>query len=1228
MVIILYIPKYLSAALIRSSHHRASFGGVDCLTSCAPMALSPNEARVGYTTQNRYNSFSSIESMDVEAARSSLFAESLALSRSRAGNRCRMEKSKLTSGFEGKEPEPTGAELQPIRGGRAKLAENMNASLQVPTATSYRSIPVKLLEENRRILNDHLQRSGRAKLSFTHLVGWAMVCALREYPGFRTSFASVDGTYHRRIAPHIHLGVAVDIARRDGSRNLLVPSIKGVGTMNFTHFWQAYDDVVVRARTGQLEPSDFEETTITLTNPGTVGTVSSLPRLMVGQSAIVAIGAIQYPAEYHAWSDRALSRAGLSKVMEVSCTYDHRIIQGAESGRFLERMHNLLLGEEGFYGRIFEDLKIPDRPVIWAMDVPVGSPVVRAPDPQKQAGVLQLINLYRVRGHLIANLDPLGKQTPYHPELDASSYGLTLWDLDREFVTGGIGGLPQATLREILQVLRQAYCQKIGVEYRHIQDPDEKLWIQERMEPPEVRTPFPHARKRQILTQLVTAELFEQFLHKRFIGHKRYGLEGAETLIPAIAEILRAAVTSKVDEAVIGMAHRGRLNILSNIIGKPLVKVLSEFEDVEDPLATQGSGDVKYHLGASGWFDSGGRILVSVVPNPSHLEWVNPVVEGIVRAKQERRGDRKREKVIPVLIHGDAAFAGQGVVYETLNLSQLRGYRTGGTVHIIINNQIGFTTPPEDARSSPYATDVAKSVQAPILHVNGDDPESAVRVSRLAFDYRQRFKKDVVIDLFCYRRHGHNEADEPSYTQPFLYRKIRQQPSVLSLYSEQLKKEGSLRHAELEAISGAYQRELDLAFQETQTGEHHFVPDVPLAVSEEELMEFQPTGGTQVDLELLQSVADSLTTLPAGFQIHPKLAPFLAKRRASITKKGPVDWSFAEALAFGTLLCEGTPVRLSGQDSVRGTFSQRHLLLTDVENETVYIPMSHLQADQASFEAVDSSLSEAAVLGFEFGYSVADPLALVVWEAQFGDFANVAQATIDNFIATSETKWQQPCDLVLLLPHGFEGQGPEHSSARLERFLILCAENNMRVCCPTTAKQHFHVLRQQMRDAKRIPLVLLSPKSLLRHPGVASTLAELAEGSFEPVLDDPAVSEKAAIRRVVLCSGKVYYDLHTGRMKAGSDQVALVRLERLYPFPERQLRDTLASYRAAQEFYFVQEEPGNMGPWPFLRHRLPQELSFRCLSRDESASPASGSAKTHREEQAALVRSAVLEEQS
>jgi 2-oxoglutarate decarboxylase len=1144
------------------------------------------------------------------------------------------------------EPGP-GEELVPLRGTAARIAENMNASLSLPVATSQRIIPVKLVDENRRILNQHRGLLGKSKISYTHLIAFAILRALESFPNLNSAYVETDEGPFRLRRSQVHLGIAVDVPGKDGTRYLLVPNIKNAGAMNFERFVAAYDDLVRRAREGKLAVEDFQGTTISLTNPGTVGTVGSVPRLMPGQGAIIATGAIDYPAEYKGASDEMRAMIGLSKVMTITCTYDHRIIQGAESGMFLGRVQALLEGADGFYEAIFADLKVPYRPVAWEQDRPVAVPTLaggRSSEIAKEAAVLQLINAYRVRGHLIADLDPLGAEPHYHPELDPANYGLTLWDLDREFLTGslgrptGEGALKEvATLREILETLRQTYCGKIGCEYMNIQHPEQKRWLQERMEPQANSWPLAAERKRGILERLLEAEEFEHFLGARFVGHKRFSLEGAEAAIVILDELLDRAADHGVVEAVIGMAHRGRLNVLANVVGKPLTQIFAEFEGDIDPLSTQGSGDVKYHLGATGRHraPSGRQITVSVAPNPSHLEAVDPVVEGIVRPKQDRLGDTRREKVIPILVHGDAAFAGQGVVMETLNLSQLEGYSTGGTIHVVINNQIGFTTGPEEARSSPYSTDVAKAVQAPIFHVNGDDPEAVARVVEIAFDYRQQFNKDVVIDMLCYRRHGHNEADDPSFTQPVLYRKIREHPSVAELYSEKLVREQVVTREEIAAWRAQFKARLQKGYQEAQARESRYEIQELALVSAEQIPAYCPR--TAIDERTFERVIRGITTFPPGFHLHPKLKTFIDRRKAALDG-APVDWALAEALAFGSLVLEGTPVRLSGQDSARGTFSQRHLAFFDSEDGHEYIPMKHLAPDQARFDVFDSSLSEYAVLGFEFGYSVGDPLTLVLWEAQFGDFANGAQIMIDQFITCAEMKWGQPSGLVLLLPHGYEGQGPEHSSARIERFLILTAENNIQLANCTTPAQYFHLLRRQMyggpdRRGVRKPLVVFTPKSLLRHPRVVSTRDEFLRGSFREVLPDPADTPPDRIARVLLCSGKIFWELVAARDERERNDVAIIRIEQLYPFPAEEVRQLLARYPDSSEVIWVQEEPRNMGPWRFMREQIQPLLDetrrrLRYVGRADSASPATGSYKRHLEEQAAVIDGAFAREEA
>jgi len=798
-----------------------------------------------------------------------------------------------------------------------------------------------------------------------------------------------------------------------------------------------------------------------------------------------------------------------------------------------------------------------------------------------------------------------------------------MWDLDREFITGGFSGLNTASLRKTLDILQKTYCDKIGVEYMHIQKPEEKLWLQSKMEPAMNTSAFDDGMKKTILEKLITAETFEHFIHNKFVGHKRFSLEGSETLIPVLDLILNKASDSGIQEVVLGMAHRGRLNVLANIIGKSYESIFNEFEDIKDPDSIEGSGDVKYHLGAVGEYKTrnGNNITVSVASNPSHLEWVNPVVEGIVRAKQTRLSDNKdHKKIMPLLIHGDAAFAGQGICAETLNLSQLTGYRTGGTVHIIINNQIGFTTLPEDARSSQYASDVAKMIQAPIFHVNGDDPEASLWVADLAFEYRQKFHKDVVIDLFGYRRWGHNEGDEPGFTQPLLYNKIKSHPSVMTLYAISLVKNKVLNELEIKKINGDVYNRLSVSFDNIKSKD---ISPAPGTASTS--LSADSSAATSVSVELLNEIVNKITTVPDGFNLHPKLGKFLEKRREFINGNVEADWAFAEALAFGTLLYEGTPVRLSGQDSVRGTFSQRHLSLSDMHSGLEYVPLNNISSNQARLEALDSLLSEAAVLGFEYGYSTADPLTLVMWEAQFGDFDNAAQVMIDNFIAVSDEKWQLKNSVVLLLPHGYEGQGPEHSSARLERFLTLCAQDNLQVCYITTPAQYFHLLRRQIKSVVRKPLIIITPKSLLRLPEARSPRNQFLSGGFREIIDDENIQKKM-VRRIILTSGKVYYELVKFRADIKVNDTAIIRIEQFYPYKSDLLKEILSSYPLADKVVWVQEEPKNMGAWNFLSSRLIGDLPPKCLlfysGRPEAASPAVGSSKISALQQSELISSA------
>ena len=1115
-----------------------------------------------------------------------------------------------------KEAKPEGPQPELIRGVGARVVENMEASLAVPTATSFRHIPAKLLEVNRRIANNHLGRMRGGKLSFTHLIGWAIVKAIETVPAMNNTYVEHDGKPHIVRNEHVGLGLAVDLEGKDGSRRLLVPVIKNANAMTFKEFWLAYEELIRKVKTNKIGVDDFAGTTVTLTNPGTIGTVMSVPRLMPGQGAIIGVGRLGYPEEFAGADPSTLAQLGMSKTITMTSTYDHRIIQGAESGMFLQRVQQLLTGDDGFYDEVFASLDVPYEAVDWRQDVhPADSERNRL---EKQARVQTLINMYRVRGHLIADLDPLGQKEPTtHPELDPASYGLTIWDLDREFFTDGLAGRDVLTLGDILGVLRDAYCRTIGVEYMHIQEPEQKRWIQEHVEG--AGLDFTHDEKLHILGRLNAAEAFEKFLNTKYIGAKRFGIEGAESAIAIVDALLDEAAKDGVEEVVMGMAHRGRLNVLANIVGKSYKEIFRDFEGDIPTDTVQGSGDVKYHKGFTGKFVglSGKDISVSLAANPSHLEAVDPVVEGMARARQDAVVLERAEPRFPigcVLIHGDAAFAGQGVVAETLNLSQLHGYRIGGTVHLVINNQVGFTTNPDEARSSTYATDVAKMVQAPIFHVNGDDPEACVRVARLAFAFRQAFHKDVVIDMVCYRRFGHNEQDEPSLTQPRMYELIEARRTVRKLYTEALIKRGDISLEEAENSMNEFAALLQGALEETRSSAPPKVETLPPARQDAVLPRI-PTG---VDRSSLDRIAEAVTTTPDGFCLNPKLSKVFETRR-KLYDGGEVDWALGEAFAYGSLLIDGHDVRLTGQDSSRGTFGHRNAVLVDYETEREVVPLNTLADGQGRFFIYDSLLSEYAVMGFEYGYSIVNRDTLVLWEAQFGDFGNGAQIIIDQFLSAGEDKWDQQSGLVLLLPHGYEGQGPEHSSARLERFLTLTAGDNMQVVNPTTASQLFHVLRRQLRRADRKPLVIIAPKSGLRSRWSRSPLDAFTEGtSFEEVLDDSGVSDAAAVKRVVLCSGKVFADAVAYRDKNNAP-AAVVRVEQLAPWPEGRIAEALARYPAADSVVWLQEEPENMGSWMYVHgrlHRLLREdYQLRHVARVASGSPATGSHRLHELEQ-------------
>ena len=1110
-------------------------------------------------------------------------------------------------------PEPEPEPGKPIRGAGAAIAANMERSLDVPTATSFRNVPAKLLEVNRKVVNGFRERTGLTKVSFTHLIGYAIVRAIAdEVPAMKNTFLEgADGKPRLIVNEHVNMGLAVDVSKSDGSRTLVVPVVRDADTLDFAGFLTAYEEIIRKVKNNKLTVEDFQGANVSLTNPGTIGTVQSVPRLMPGQGVIVGVGSIDYPAEFEGADRRNLSSFGVSKVVTITSTYDHRIIQGAESGTFLKRVHELLLGEHGFYDDIFHSLGMPYEAVKWRPDTnPIDHEEAML---GKQMAVAKLIRVHRVRGHLIADLDPLRWKEPHTPvELDPATYGLTIWDLDREFLTDGVGGLDKMRLGDLLGVLRDAYCRTIGVEYMHIQNTDEQIWIQSKVE---TRQQAPtKEQKDRILERLNAAESFEKFLATKYVGTKRFGIEGAESAIPILDEILSNAADASFESVALGMAHRGRLNVLSNIMGKSYEAIFSEFEGHVDPNTVQGSGDVKYHLGMKGKYVSpaGASIAVELAANPSHLETVGPIVLGMVRAEQDQIEPAGGFSVLPVLIHGDAAFAGQGIVAEGLAMSDIGGYRIGGAIHLIINNQIGFTTAPQYARSSLYCSDVAKTVQAPIFHVNGDDPEACVKVAKLAWEYRQTFHKDVVIDMVCYRRHGHNEGDDPSYTQPLMYRAISERRSVRKLYVETLVKRGDITLEEAEQALVDFHDKLQVSLDQTRSS----APATTKAARPPQPLGVLPHIETGVERATLDRIFGKLTDYPEGFTIHPKLSKQF-EGRAALYEEGELDWATGEALAVGSLVLEGHPVRLAGQDSRRGTFSQRHSALIDYQTGEPWIPLDNLEGAEAHFWVFDSLLSEYAAMGFEYGYSHANPEALVMWEAQFGDFVNGAQIVIDQYIVAAEDKWGQQNGLVLLLPHGYEGQGPEHSSARIERFLTLVAEDNMQIVNATTAANYFHLLRRQVHSMRQTPLIVFTPKQGLRMKQTRSTIDELTHGSFQEVLDDPGDLDADSVTRIVFCSGKVAWDAIAARDERQAP-VAIVRVEQLYPLPTEQMQTILKKYSNARELRWLQEEPENMGAWTFIERNTwrikEQGYDIEHVARVESGSPATGSKTVHDQE--------------
>ena len=1120
---------------------------------------------------------------------------------------------------------------QQLKGMFKAIAKNMDESLTVPTATTVRDMPVKLMFENRAQINDHLKRTRGGKISFTHIIGWAIVKSALLHPGMNVNYKVVDGKPFVVTPEHINLGLAIDLPQKDGSRALVVAAIKECETLTFDQFVKAYEDIVARARQNKLKLDDFQGVTIQLTNPGGIGTRHSIPRLTKGQGTIVGVGAMDYPAEFAGASEDRLAELGVGKLTTLTSTYDHRVIQGAESGEFLRDISQLLIDDK-FWDEIFEAMQIPYAPMRWAQDIP-NSGV------DKSTRVMNLIEAYRSRGHLMADTNPLNWHQPGLPKPDArdlllETHGLTLWDLDRTFNVGGFGGKETMTLREVLTRLRAAYTLHVGAEYTHVLDRDERDWLRDRLE---VGMPKPtNAEQKYILQKLNAAEAFENFLQTKYLGQKRFSLEGAETLIPLMDSIIDTAAGQGLDEVVIGMPHRGRLNVLFNIMGKPVKTIFSEFEGNLQPAQQGGSGDVKYHLGFEGehiQMFGDGEIKLTLAANPSHLEAVDPVLVGLARAKQDLINHGKNAEdhtVVPLMLHGDASFAGLGVVQETLNMSKLTGYDVGGTVHIVVNNQVGFTTTPDQGRSTYYATDLAKGFDCPVFHVNGDDPEAAAWVGQLATEYRRKFGKDVFIDLICYRLRGHNEADDPSVTQPLMYERIESHPSVRTRYTKDLIGRGDITQEEAEIAAQDFHDQLDSVFNDVKEGGGK--PGEQTGITESQSL----TRGldTSIDAQTFKALADAYAHLPEDFTPNKRLKSVLKNRGGSF-ESGNIDWAWAELLAFGSLAKQGKLVRLAGEDSKRGTFTQRHGVLFDPNTGEQFNPLDAAAIDAGNggrFRIYNSALTEFGGLGFEYGYTVGNPEALVAWEAQFGDFANGGQTIIDEYISSGETKWGQLSKLVMLLPHGYEGQGPDHSSARIERFLQLVAEGSMTIAQPTIPANYFHLLRRQALGDMKRPLVVFTPKSMLRNKAAVSQVDEFTEQkSFRSVIDDPrlvdasntVIGDANKVTTIMLCSGKIYYELEKRRAKDNREDIAIIRVEMLHPIPFNRLSDAFANYPNAKEIRFVQDEPANQGPWPFYNEHLANFVDnmppMRRISRRAQSTTATGVTKVHQQEEKALL---------
>jgi 2-oxoglutarate decarboxylase len=1157
----------------------------------------------------------------------------------------------------------THSEAKQLRGAAAMLANAMDESRAVPTATSFRTIAVDTLDAKRKAINSVLKDRG-LKVSFTHLVAWAIVQAAKDFPVMVRVFAEQDGKPFAIEGGPVNLGIAVDVEKKDGSHSLMVPAIKGADELDFTGFHSRYEELIAKTRENKLSADDFQGTNISLTNPGGIGTVASVPRLLSGQSAIIATGSIAYPPEWLHASPERIKQLGVSKVMTLTSTYDHRVIQGAESGAFLRRIEQLLQGEDEFYEAVARDLGFEDPSAVTkAHPASASAPPLSAAAPsaepttapgqideellQAVQAATSLLKAYRTHGHLAAHLDPLGSEPKGDPALQPENVNLTPELMAKIPASILRIGVPGESLLEALPRMRSAYCETIGYQFEHLSSHQQRLWLREMIETGAHRQPLTDEEKKRLLDRLIDVFQFERFLEKAYLGQKMFSIEGLDVIVPMLDEAVTLSQRAGADEVVFGMAHRGRLSVLAHNLGRSVESILAEFEGSKRIEAVKavaaiphgGTGDVKYHYGHRGTYETGDgkKISVRLSPNPSHLEFVDPVVTGGARyLQQDFEGpnlSRDPKRAVPVLLHGDAAFPAQGVVAETLNLQGLPGYTTGGTIHLIQNNQVGFTTDPSEARSTPYAADMAKGFNVPIIHVNADDVEACIAAVRLAMAYRDRWCRDVVIDVIGYRRFGHNETDEPAYTQPTMAAKIKSHSPVSEIYAEKLIEEGTVSAEQVGQASDERHEEMSAALKELrkkiEAGDYEDPTVTGATTQTGELLDrtASPPVHTAVEAEKLRAINEALLKTPESFNVHRKLRRPLS-RRVEALESGGIDFGQAEALAFGTLLTEGVHIRLTGQDTERGTFSHRHLVLHDENTGLEYTPIQNLEDASAPFELYNSPLSETACLGFEYGYSAANPNALVLWEAQFGDFANAGQVIIDSFIVSGESKWGQQTRLTLLLPHGYEGSGPEHSSARIERFLALGAEGNIRIANPTTAAQYFHLLRRQALIKKPRPLIVFTPKGLLRLDRATANLQELTDGELQFILDDPTAAERREkVERLVLCTGKVYYDMDASERRGDAENVAIARVEVLYPFAKEQLERLIASYPNLKEIAWVQEEPRNMGAWKVMSRRmpsvLPEGVALTYIGRQGRASTGEGYSGAHAREQERIVLTAL-----